>query len=47
MLIGGGRDYAPSDVMYAVAPINKNVQMLNWKAKILLEEGLRILLMDI
>ena len=43
----GGRDYAPSDVMYAVAPINKNVQMLNWKAKILLEEGLRILLMDI
>ncbi|WP_455669285.1 NAD-dependent epimerase/dehydratase family protein [Phocaeicola sp.] len=42
----GGRSYAPSDAMYAVAPINKNIQILDWKARISLEEGIRILLND-
>lgn len=43
----GGRDYAPSDTMYAVAPINKNISLLGWEAKIRLEEGIQILFDDI
>lgn len=43
----GGRDYMPSDVMYAVAPINKNISLLDWEAKISLKEGIQILYDDI
>ncbi|MBU8972248.1 MULTISPECIES: NAD-dependent epimerase/dehydratase family protein [Bacteroides] len=43
----GGRDYLSSDVMHAVAPINKIIDLLGWTAKISLEEGIRILYDDI
>lgn len=43
----GGRNYIPSDAMYAVAPINKNISLLGWKAKISLKEGIQILYDDI
>ena len=39
----GGRPYSPSDAMYAVAPINRNITLLGWKASISLKEGIRIL----
>lgn len=42
----GGRGYSRSDVMYAVAPINKNISELKWKATVTLEEGIRILMQD-
>ena len=38
----GGRPYSPSDAMYAVAPINRNITLLGWKASISLKEGIRI-----
>ena len=47
MLIGGGRAYSPSDTMYAVAPINKNITVLGWKSSISLEDGIKILYEDI
>lgn len=43
----GGREYSPSDIMYAVAPIAKNIALLGWKAKIPLREGLEILRNDL
>ena len=43
----GGRDYLSSDIMHAVAPINKIIDLLGWTAKISLEEGIRILYDDI
>lgn len=46
MLIGGGA-YSPSDTMYAVAPINKNIAVLGWKSSISLEDGIKILYEDI
>lgn len=42
----GGRSYAPSDTMYAIAPINKNLSLLGWKARLSLEQGVKILLKD-
>lgn len=43
----GGRNYAPSDVMHAVAPINKNIRILGWKAKLSLMEGIELLRKDL
>ena len=43
----GGRDYTPLDPMYAVAPINKNIDILAWKSHITLEEGISILYKEI
>ena len=43
----GGRAYSPSDTMYAVAPINKNITVLGWKSSISLEDGIKILYEDI
>lgn len=43
----GGYPYRPLDIMHAVAPISKNIELLNWKTSINLEEGLRIFLDDI
>lgn len=43
----GGREYTAQDIMYAVAPVNKNIEILNWHSKISLEEGLYILFNDI
>ena len=37
----GGRPYRPMDTMYAVAPIAKNLELLKWRAKISIEEGVR------
>lgn len=38
----GGIPYRPLDTMYAVAPIAKNIKLLNWRAKISIEDGLKI-----
>ena len=38
----GGLPYRPLDTMYAVAPVEKNLQLFHWKTKISLEEGLEI-----
>ena len=43
----GKRAYSSSDIMYAVAPISKNIDLLNWKAQIDIEEGLTILYHDV
>lgn len=37
-LVWGGIDYRPTDIMYAVAPIEKNKELF-WKAQITLENG--------
>jgi CDP-paratose synthetase len=36
----GGLPYRPLDVMYAVAPVEKNNKIIDWAAKILLAEGI-------
>ncbi|MDR1984468.1 MAG: NAD(P)-dependent oxidoreductase [Prevotellaceae bacterium] len=38
----GGLAYRPMDVMYAVAPIEKNNKVIKWKSKISIEEGLKL-----
>lgn len=43
----GGYPYRSLDIMHAVAPISKNIELLNWKTSIDLEEGIRIFLNDI
>lgn len=40
----GGRPYRERDTMQAVAPIAKNIELLGWKAKISLEQGLSMML---
>ena len=40
----GGRDYRPRDVMYAVANISNQFHLFGWKAKISLDQGVRIYL---
>ena len=40
----GGRPYRDRDIMYAVAPIAKNIELVNWKSKISLEEGIGMML---
>lgn len=42
----GGKEYTAQDIMYAVAPVNKNIKILNWHSKISIEEGLQILMMS-
>lgn len=39
----GGRMYRERDTMYSVASIGKNLELLNWCAKIDLESGIRIM----
>ena len=39
----GGLSYRPYDIMYAVAPISRNLDLLKWKTKISLEEGIKML----
>lgn len=39
----GGIPYRKLDNMHAVAPISTNIELLNWRAKISLKEGLKIL----
>lgn len=36
----GGRPYRDRDTMYAVAPIAKNIELLHWKASIILRDGI-------
>lgn len=36
----GGRPYRNMDIMHAVAPISKNIQLTGWKARISLNEGI-------
>jgi CDP-paratose synthetase len=38
----GGIPYRPLDTMYAVAPVAKNLELLNWRAEISLEEGIEM-----
>ena len=40
----GGRPYRDMDIMHAVAPIAKNMELVDWKAKISLEEGIRMMI---
>lgn len=35
----GGRPYRERDIMYAVAPIAKNMPLMGWKAKVGIDEG--------
>ena len=42
----GGRAYSEQDIMHAVAPIEQNQQLLNWKSRIDLEDGVEILKND-
>ncbi len=42
----GGYPYRPLDTMYAVAPIAKNLEVLNWCSRISIEEGIWIYLGD-
>ena len=37
----GGRPYRPMDTMHSVAPIAKNLELLKWRAKVSVEEGVR------
>ena len=39
----GGRPYRPMDTMHSVAPIAKNLDLLHWRAKISVEEGVKML----
>jgi CDP-paratose synthetase len=39
----GGRPYRERDTMHAVAPIAKNLNLVNWRAKILLEYGINMM----
>lgn len=39
----GGRPYRERDTMHAVAPIAKNLSLVRWRAKISLEEGIRMM----
>lgn len=39
----GGRPYRPMDTMHSVAPIAKNLELLQWKAKVSVEEGVKML----
>lgn len=39
----GGRAYSEQDMMHAVAPIEQNLKLLNWRSKISLKEGIDIL----
>lgn len=43
----GDRDYSEQDIMHAVAPIEKNIQYLNWRSKISMREGIKIFKEDI
>lgn len=40
----GGRPYRDRDIMYAVAPVAKNMELVNWRARISLEEGIRMMI---
>jgi len=40
----GGRPYRKRDIMYSVAPIAKNIEILDWRSEITLSEGLKKML---
>jgi len=37
----GGRSYRERDIMHAVAPISKNLNLIGWRSKISLKEGVK------
>lgn len=39
----GGRPYRERDTMHAVAPIAKNLALVNWKAKVSIEQGISMM----
>jgi CDP-paratose synthetase len=39
----GGRSYRERDTMHAVAPIAKNLSLVNWRAKICIEQGVNLM----
>lgn len=40
----GARPYRENDIMYAVAPISRNIELLDWRAKTKIKEGLKNML---
>jgi CDP-paratose synthetase len=42
----GGLPYRALDTMHAVAPIAKNIELLNWKTNISIEQGLELAIQD-
>ena len=45
--VWGGLPYRNVETMHAVAPISKNIRFLNWRSKISMEDGLKILLTEL
>ena len=43
----GDRPYSEQDIMHAVAPIENNIKLLNWRASISIEQGIDILMKDV
>lgn len=43
-ILWGGLDYRPLDVMYAVAPVEKNNVVVPWRADISLNDGVKMLI---
>lgn len=43
-ILWGGLDYRPLDVMYAVAPVEKNNTVVPWRADISLNDGVKMLI---
>lgn len=39
----GGIPYRPMDTMHSVAPIAKNLELLHWRAKISIEDGIKMI----
>lgn len=46
-ILWGAIPYRPMDTMYAIAPVDNNPQWFPWRAKITLEEGIRIYINDV
>lgn len=42
-ILWGGLPYRERDTMHAVAPISKNISLVNWKAKIGIEDGIKMI----
>ncbi len=43
----GGRPYSEQDIMHAVAPVEQNIRLLGWRAKVSLQQGIETLMKDV